>query len=449
MNKYRNKRQNLRLVIFLFLVILEILTLFFLLRFCKFANVIILINYLFALLIFLIIGCFDCGREYKTIALIFLIFMPIISTIGLLTLIISVKKNKQTGHYQHAHYENAKYFNNGERFFSDFTQELRLAKKRIYLEFYIIKKGKVWDSIRNIIIEKARSGVDVRIVYDAFGCQSMPFKFKKWLLSHNIKAFCFNPLNPLNFFSGCRTHRKIAVVDSNVYLGGINIADEYLNAPSPFGKWKDCAIKMQGDISDVFARSVLAYFNKPLQQTKNAKSPNHASVYLSTPFGVGVLKDVYVETLYSSNTISFTTPYFVPDSEFMHALRRALETGKTIKIFLPSVPDKKIIYAVSNYYAQQASSYGAEIYLYKPGFLHSKLCLTESKAIIGSGNLDCRSFYLQRECGVIINKGNLYDAVIEDFEKISSSSEPAVFCKKSKIHAVLSALFFKAIAPFI
>ncbi len=408
------------------------------------------LNTLAVAIITIIVGVADCDGGYKTLCFIALTLLPVVSTVAISLLLITLTKNSSARQNTHqATFNSAKYFDCGETFFCDLITQLEKAKYRIYLEFYIVKDGKIWESIKNILLKKAESGVDVKIIIDAFGGAKMPIKLKKWLKTHKIECVIFNKFSKTpTLFVACRTHRKIAVIDNYVYTGGVNIADEYVNSPSPYGVWKDCAARFEGNIADTFANIILG---KNPHYNKDGK--HRATIYCDSPFCSSALRGEYISLLSKEDEICFATPYLIPDHTLTESIKNALKHTKTVKIFLPGIPDKKFVYSVSLMYAKQFALLGAQIYLYKPGFLHSKLCLAGNTAIIGSGNIDYRSFYMQYECGVITDCKQIKDAVKKDFLTLETQSERYIFnvettaTQKAK-NTVLRVLL-KLIAPLL
>ncbi len=375
------------------------------------------------------------------------------------------------------------YLFSGEQTFKRLLYELEKASRRIYLEYYIIKDGKIWESVKNLLAKKSADGLDVRLITDGFGCIKMPTALQKWLKSHKIKHFSYNDLSTFfNFSILFRTHRKIAVVDEKVFIGGINLADEYVNDPSPFGYFKDTAVCFEGEISNLFAQCFKRFdgknlskengtFKKNVLQTtdlslpankkrckehalpvtqynaannynakntalsyrkknctyKDALSVIECRAYFNTPLYCNGFSSVILKSVTNAKKIYITSPYLSTSGKIFKALKEAAQRGTEIKIFIPSVPDKKIAYSVSLANAQKLSEYGIKIYEYTPGFLHSKLFYTDITACVGSANFDYRSEFFQREVGVFCSDVNFKKAVLNDFKQIAKHSKPVKF----------------------
>jgi cardiolipin synthase A/B len=311
---------------------------------------------------------------------------------------------------------NITYLETGLIMYEDMLESFKSAKEFIYLEFFIIHPGQMWDSILAILKEKVNQGVNVKIIYDDFGSSKLPYKYTKTLKSYGIDAYNFNPMKPhLNFQMNYRDHRKIIVIDNKIaYTGGMNIADEYINLIQPFKHWQDAGIKLEGDavygLYTSFGEQLrFITGDKPLLDVKPNKidynTKSYVISFLDTPLDrQDTAKNIYLQMIYQAkNYIYITTPYLVLDYELTSALKFASTSGVDIKIIIPYVPDKKTVYMVSESNAKELSDHGIEIYKYKPGFIHQKMMVVDDKdALIGTVNLDFRSLYLHFENSVYI-----------------------------------------------
>ena len=245
------------------------------------------------------------------------------------------------------------------------VEELKKAKKYIFLEYFIIQEGKMWNTILDILKEKADEGVDVRVIYDDMGCiMTLPTGYDKKLREMGIKCSIFNPFVPiLSSKFNTRDHRKICVIDGNVgFTGGVNLADEYINAYEKHGHWKDTAIILKGEavfsLTAMFL-SMWDYLNRmeedyskyyPTEWDPNAQG-------FVQPFTDNPLDDEAVgETVYlnlinkAKRYVYITTPYLILDSEMTTALSVAAKNGVDVRIITPHVPDKLYVHAVSRAY---------------------------------------------------------------------------------------------------
>ena len=325
-----------------------------------------------------------------------------------------------------------KYFKIGEEFHKSLLEELKKAEKFIFIEMFIIRQGKMWNSIFNILKEKAAAGVEVRVLYDDFGCiNTLPYNYKKHLHKYNIKCNVFNPILPIvTLAHNNRDHRKIIVIDGNVaFTGGINIADEYINETIRFGHWKDTGILLKGEAVKSFTLMFLENWHIYQDNNEDYKqymptlsfhnSTDFVQPYMGTPMDPNelVARNVYINILNdATDYVYITTPYLVLDQELENALINAAKRDVDVRIITPHIPDKKYVYMVtrSNYISLLKA--GISIYEYTPGFIHAKnVCSDDKIATIGSINFDNRSFYHSYECGVWLYNSQTVLDIKKDF----------------------------------
>ena len=350
-----------------------------------------------------------------------------------------IKNTTGMDYHSHNHIE---YYKNGETFFPKMIEALKEAKEFIFIEFFIIGDGKEWTAVKDILIEKAKQGVEVRLVYDDLGCSGIisprtPRKLGKF----GIKCFKFHKFKPfLHRSYNNRTHRKIVVVDHKYgFTGGINLADEYANEIKRFGYWKDTMIRIEGSaISNLITTFLQDY-------DLCARSPSDYNKYLDyeypqfeddgfvDPFGDGpggidnalVGEQNYINILnYANKRVDISTPYLVPTYKLLDALRNAALRGAEVNLILPGVPDKKLVhkFAKSNFpFLLEA---GVNIYLYTPGFNHMKSALADGElGFVGTINFDFRSLVHHFECGATLYKVPCLKELHEDFEEMIKVSE--------------------------
>ncbi|MGN0668673.1 MAG: cardiolipin synthase [Angelakisella sp.] len=308
----------------------------------------------------------------------------------------------------------------GEDFFQKLQQELPHAEKFIFLEFFIIERGLMWDTVLEILKERAAAGVEICIIYDDFGCiQRLSAGYPRELAAHGIRAIPYNTLRPsmdpsLNY----RDHRKLCVIDGKVgYCGGINLADEYINAVERFGHWKDTAVQLRGSAVRSLTRMFLQQWTL-LAGPQALKRPEEEYLcsfpvtaqgfvqpYADTPLdSYNVAESAYLHLVQRSNRyVYITTPYLILDNEFVTSLKTAAESGVDVRIITPSHPDKWYVHMVSRSYYQTLIQSGVKIYEYQPGFIHAKMFLCDDQlAVVGTANLDYRSLYLHFENAVLL-----------------------------------------------
>ena len=349
-----------------------------------------------------------------------------------------LRANGKTNENFSSSFTATEYYPTGEEFFKSLMLGLENAKELILLEYYIVKPGKVWESIKNVLEKKSRSGVKIIIILDNFGSAKMPQNLQKWLKSHNIECFLYNRLLPLpNLGFTFRTHRKIAVIDDEVYLGGINLADEYINEGQSFAYFKDAAVKLKGETAARFAE----YFSAEFKAVTVQNTKNKCDVLFNTPLTNNAITERIIAEIYKAKQVLIATPYLAPTEGELSAIKYAAKNGAEVKIFLPAVPDKKTAFSVSLANAEILLRYGLKIYLFTPGFLHSKLFLTENVAAAGSANYDYRSAFFQREVFVFTDEKTLSDKIKNDFSMIEKSS--SVFSPDAGNKSKTSVFFMK------
>ena len=327
-----------------------------------------------------------------------------------------------------------KYYKFGELAYPTMLEELEKAEKFIFLEYFIINKGTMWNSILDVLVKKAKDGVDVRVIYDDMGCIAMlPSNYPKTLESIGIKCIAFNQVKPfLGVIMNNRDHRKMMIIDGRVvFTGGINLSDEYINKTRPHGVWKDNVLKIQGEAVWNFTVMFLSMWNSYRKDDRdyykfkyNFLKQELVNGYI-VPYGESPLDDEIVgENVYlniinqAKKYLYIYTPYLIIDTDMLNALTLASKRGVEVCIIVPGIPDKKIVYDLTSSYFEQLIKYGVKIYKYKPGFVHSKVFLADDKiATVGTINMDYRSLYLHFECGVYMQDVNIIKDIKEDFEE--------------------------------
>ena len=341
---------------------------------------------------------------------------------------------------------NLKYFDLGEKYFDSLLEDLRMAKNYIFLEYFIIDNGYMWNQIHEILVQKAKEGVEVRVLYDDIGTAGkIRSNFHKKLRKEGIQCYKFNPFVPVvSGIHNNRDHRKIAIIDGQVgYTGGINLADEYINRIHPFGHWKDTGIRIEGpavknlvllflEIYDI-SQNKFSDYDKYLNITYK-EFENGGYVH---PFGCGptpydveqVGENNYINMIDSAqHSIYITTPYLIIDNNLTMALRNAALKGVDVRIITPHIPDKKIVFGMTRASYKYLMQAGVKIYEYSPGFIHSKQMLVDEKlAFIGTINLDYRSLVHHYECGAVVVDKDFANDMNKDFKQLFEVSEQQSF----------------------
>ena len=357
-----------------------------------------------------------------------------------------------------------KYYPIGEKMWEDMLLALRQAKKFILMEYFIIDPGKMWESIHEILVEKAKEGVEVHLVYDDVGTVTMlPSGYYKTLRKEGIDAHKFNPFRPI--VSGIynnRDHRKIMVIDGLVgFTGGINLGDEYINQNDRLGHWKDTGLRVKGSAANTL--SVLFFINylsasKKRLDYASYMNPNPEKFETDgviVPFGDGP-RPLYEEQVGEANYINIitratkyfyiTTPYLIIDHRFTQALKEAALRGVDVRIVTPHIPDKKMVFSITRGSYAALREVGVKIYEYTPGFVHAKMCLSDDVVgFVGTINMDFRSLTHHYECGALLYGNDCLKDIHADFEDIFQISQQIDDSFKlsfgAKVANVLVALF--------
>lgn len=330
-------------------------------------------------------------------------------------------------------YENTgiQYFEIGEKAYQAMLEELKKAEKFIFIEYFIIENGEMWQGILDILEEKAQAGVDVRVIYDDVGSvATLKNHYDKVLEKKGIQCICFNKLKAaLAVIMNHRDHRKIMVIDGCVaFSGGINLADEYINKKKKYGHWKDNAIMLKGkavwNFTVMFLEIWNAYRNqdedyRKFQPTVSKQTTEDGYV---CPYGECPLDDEIVgENVYlniinqAKEYVYIFTPYLIIDSEMITALTLASKRGVDVRIITPGIPDKKMVFSLTKSYYEMLIKEGVKILEYTPGFVHSKVFVCDDEvATVGTINLDYRSLYLHFECGVYVYQSEVIKAIKKD-----------------------------------
>ncbi|MBQ3215858.1 MAG: cardiolipin synthase [Oscillospiraceae bacterium] len=327
-----------------------------------------------------------------------------------------------------------RYFPLGDDMHGPLLEDLRSAEKFIFMEYFIIEEGCFWNSVLEILKEKASAGVEVKVVYDDIGCMmTLPGNYHKVLGRWGIEAVPFSKLkgNADSEFNN-RSHRKIAVIDGKIgYTGGINLADEYINRVERHGHWKDVGIRLEGEAVKELTRLFLIDYGinvKRLPERRHDYFPNHsvpAEGYV-IPFGDGpspiyrhrVGKSVIQNLLnHAVEYVWIMSPYLVIDNELCQTIENAALRGVQVRLILPHIPDKKLIFEMAKGHYKRLMEAGVEIYEYAPGFVHAKCYLADGNlGMVGSINLDYRSLVHHFENGVWMYRCECLEDIRMDFE---------------------------------
>jgi len=364
--------------------------------------------------------------------------------------------------------ETSKYYPFGENMFAEMCEDLRKAEKYIFVEYFIIESGKFWDTLSGIMAERVRKGVDVRVMYDDFGSIATysPKDIRK-LKEKGIKCIPFNPFFSIRSQLNNRDHRKIMVIDGKVaYSGGVNLADEYINEVEKFGRWKDLGIRLTGDsvrsYTYMFAEFWNAFssdkihrdlFDDTVKEEVALPDNGFALPYYDSPMRSNHTSNEFFTEMLSVATdyAWFYTPYLMLGDALFDAFIRAAERGVDVRLLLPGIPDKPLIFRLATTYFEDLLKAGVKIYEYTPGFVHAKAFLSDDKiGSIGTVNLDYRSLFLHFECNSIFYKADIlktlkadYMATLEECREVTLDS-----LNRGKMHRSVNGLL-RVAAPLL
>ncbi len=342
------------------------------------------------------------------------------------------------------------YFPEGESYWQQLLLDLEQAEHFIFLEYFILGEGKMWNAVLDILERKVKEGVEVRLIYDDVGSVFvLPKNYHVMIEKKGIKCEAFNKLIPLmSLILNNRDHRKIVVIDGKTgYTGGINMADEYINYTHPYGDhWKDAGIRIEGEAVWNFTVMFLQMWNMSRYTEEDYSrfyyhfdpgpvADGYVQPYRDTPFDDELVgENVYLNIIgYARKYLYIFTPYLVMDYEMLTALKLAAKRGVDVRIVLPGVPDKKTIYWLTQSNYQTLIQAGVKIYQYTPGFIHSKCVLCDDElATVGTINFDYRSFYHHFECGVLMYRTDAVADLKKDMMDTFAVSEQITleWCKK-------------------
>lgn len=332
-------------------------------------------------------------------------------------------------------YENTQvtYFPLGELQFPAMLEEMKKAEKYIFIEFFIVCEGRMWDEVHEVLREKAAQGVEVRLMYDGTNVMfNLPTFYAGELEKEGIKCRMFSPIKPI--FSphyNNRDHRKVLVMDGKVaFTGGINLADEYINEKNRFGHWKDTGAMIKGDAVERFTYMFLEMWNiseknqesyEKYMRPDNVSAPTDGFVipYSVCPLGPErVGERVYLDIINTAHTyVHIMTPYLILDHQMITALTYAARRGVEVVIIMPHIPDKRYAFDLAKTYYNQLLEAGVQIWEYEPGFVHAKIFVSDDeKAVVGTVNLDYRSLYHHFECGLILYRNSQVALMEQDIQ---------------------------------
>lgn len=384
--------------------------------------------------------------------------------IGTARLAEYVRKNGNFSVYQNT---KVTYFPLGEDKFAEVLRRLKEAKHFIFLEYFILKEGYMWEKILEILEEKAKAGVEVRVMYDGTcALFDLPQDYPKTLQKKGIQCKTYAPIRPiLSTHQNNRDHRKILVIDGEIgFTGGINIGDEYINRIEKYGHWKDTAVMLEGDAVQGLTMLFLQMWNveernpsygKYLEKTeKNMQAEGFVMPYGDSPFDDELIGEtVYMDILHRAEAyVHIMTPYLIIDQRMITALSYAAKRGIDVKIILPHIPDKKFAFALAKSHYRELLEAGVRIYEYTPGFVHAKVFTSDDKkAVVGTINLDYRSLYLHFECAAFLYQVTEIENIEADFQQTLEKCQEVTLTalRKEKLWTRIYGWLLKVLAPLM
>ena len=361
------------------------------------------------------------------------------------------------------------YYGSGEEMFRDMLRDIEAAERYVFLEYFIIGEGVMWNEIHTLLRRKASEGVEVRVLYDDIGCmKTLPGRYDRLLMSEGINCRRFEPVTPrVTTSHNNRDHRKITVVDGKVaYTGGINIADEYINEIKRFGHWKDGGVRLYGDAAEGLLREFISVWDLCTRGITNVSdylskvgyTSGDGGVYI--PFGSGpapsysraVGKCAILNLINQAQRyVYITTPYLILDHEVTESLCNAVGRGVDVRIITPAVADKRLVKIMTKSSYHYLIKAGVRIYEYTPGFIHAKMIISDDLyAMIGTINLDFRSLFHHFEDAVWIYGSDTVISAKGDFlSTLDNSKEQDI--KRARLRPVewIATMITRIIAPLL
>lgn len=360
-----------------------------------------------------------------------------------------------------------KYYPLGDDCYDDLLAAIRSARRYVFIEYFIIEEGKLWNSVLQILQEKVKEGAEVRVIYDDVGSIfTLPADYPARLEKLGIQCRVFNRMVPvISLRQNNRDHRKYMIVDGRVaFTGGINMADEYINVKPRFGHWKDNAIRLEGDAVWSMTVSFLSMWDFTRKQEEDLRpyrpapaaagamgyvQPYHDCPWDDEPVG----QSVYLHLIdRAKRYVYITTPYLVIDHTVTMALSLAAKSGVDVRIITPHIPDKKTVFEVTRSYYRQLLEAGVKIYEYEPGFIHSKIFVVDDIfATVGTVNLDYRSMFLHFENGVLLYDTDTVADIREDILTTQDRSIQVTVeaCKRVPWPRKLLRVLLRVFAPLL
>ena len=358
--------------------------------------------------------------------------------------------------------DTSRFYSFGEKMFADMVEDLKTAEHYIYMEYFIIQRGKFWDTLTDILAERAAAGVDVRIIYDDLGSISKySYADVIGLKQKGIKCIAFNPHLFVSTRLNNRDHRKITIIDGRVaFSGGVNLADEYVNEIHPYGVWKDTGFRITGATVRSYTYMFVEFWNAfsgdailkehiSFPEIESV-SENHANGFVLSYYDSPVRDEHTSNVLFAeilsqaTDYVWFYTPYLMLGDSLFEAIIRAAQRGVDVRIILPGTSDSKLVHRIARSYYRELVKGGVRIYEYKPGFVHAKAFIADDKvAGIGTVNMDFRSLFLHFECESVFYKADIVEALKSDYQKTLAD------CEERTLENINNGIFYRLVDIFL
>lgn len=358
-----------------------------------------------------------------------------------------------------------RYYSLGDYCYRDLLKDIKEAKRYIFMEYFIVSQGLMFQQILDLLKRKVQEGVEVRLIYDDVGSlTTLPYHFEKELEKMGIQCVVFNPFVPfLSVAMNHRDHRKICIIDGYIgYSGGFNLADEYINVKMRFGHWKDTGMRLEGKGVWNLTTMFLSTWNAYRHQDQNyllylpeilppIQNDGYVVVYGDSPVDHEETGEhIYLNMInQAQNEIWIMTPYFIIDDTMMKAFLLARKKGVRVHIITPGIPDKKNVYHVTRSYYYSLMKAGVEFYEYQPGFLHAKMVLCDQRiATVGTINFDYRSLYLHFECNIMLTQKSVIQEISRDFQETFALSQKVTLNESRRFKGIYEAIL-RLFAPLM
>src|SRR5215204_1355901 len=357
---------------------------------------------------------------------------------------------------------------NGEEKFPAVIQALEEAKDHIHIEYYIYENDKIGKTIEEILIRKAKQGVTVRFIYDDFGSRGIRKNIAIRLRNAGVETFPFykisflRTVNHMNY----RNHRKIIIIDGEkAFVGGINVSDKYINEPTSANKtfWRDTHLMIEGPgvfyLQYLFISDWNFCSGKALENIKHYfpdenrnKQPGDKIIQIAASGPDSVTPTILYSLLYAvyqaEQEILITTPYFIPDQSLMDALIVTALAGVSVQLLVPEKSDSRLVALAASSYYDDLLAAGVKIFLYQDGFVHAKTLVVDRKiAVIGTANMDLRSFDLNFEVNAIVYDGELATSLANVF--VADIKDAVSLEKTAWLNRSISRIFLEKIARLV